>query len=446
MLKKRRREISCGKLFSVLENYCLLGSSTVEFVESMDVETKRRREDVLQEMSNFAHTCMKRIGDKGISIDRDFYLIYKGLENHISYNADPDLCLALHIENLDIVGSGEVILSWIGSISKFYFKNCRFIENGVGSLFLRMIFVPKDENISKARMLNFVFEKNEFIDDRRDMHIKNYEFCFPKESHVFFSQNNCGNCIVHHNDHEEWKIGEGLSFEFDGNKFGSLRLNCVINDCRFIGCNKIENLFMESIIPRRLDNIRRDIDLNDLKRTIYLGRNEKIDPNGKNPFYTRQLFVKLKDLAAKKNDVNQENIFSIHLSKIEYAIIKKEKLYKKWQDRILMGWQCWSSDFYTSYTRPVILLLVGYLALNFIPFLWIECFSWYDWLEFSIRNPTKIVFYSEELKTVLGATEYETLSIKLNKIWLDFIGILQIIWLALCGYAFRNAIRTYFSK
>lgn len=57
---------------------------------------------------------------------------------------------------------------------------------------------------------------------------------------------------------------------------------------------------MESIIPRRLDNIRRDIDLNDLKRTIYLGRNEKIDPNGKNPFYTRQLFVKLKDLAAKK--------------------------------------------------------------------------------------------------------------------------------------------------
>ncbi len=444
MFKKSRRKISCGELFSVLENYCILNSSTVEFIESMDVETKKRREDVLQEMSNFAHTYRKKMGNEGVSLDKNFYLICKGLEYHISYNADPDLHLALRIENLDIVGSGEIMLSWVGSISKFRFKNCRFIENGESNLFLRMNFVPKDDNISKARMLNFIFEKNKY--DIRDIHIKSYEFCFPKGSYVFFSQNDCGNCVVHHNDYEKWKVGEGLSFEFDGNKFGSLRLNCVINDCRFIGCNKIEDLFMENIIPCRLDNIHRDIDLNDLQKTIYFGRSEKIDPNGKNPFYTRKLFVKLKDLAAKKNDVSQVNIFSSYLSKIEYAIVKKEKWYKKWQDRILMGWQCWSSDFYTSYTRPVILLIVGYSALNFLPFLWIENFSWYDWLKFSIRNPTKIVFYSEELKTVLGVTEYETLSTKLNKIWLDFIGLLQIIWLALCGYAFRNAIRTYFSK
>ena len=72
---------------------------------------------------------------------------------------------------------------------------------------------------------------------------------------------------------------------------------------------------------------------------------------------------------------------------------------------------------------------------------WVEDYSWREWLEFSVLSPAKIPFYADSLETVLG-----TKMTGFDKIGLHVMGIFRLIWIALCGYAFRNAIRTYLSR
>ena len=173
----------------------------------------------------------------------------------------------------------------------------------------------------------------------------------------------------------------------------------------------------------------------------------------------RDLFVRLRNLAHMRGDIDQENTIASYISLVEYAGVKNSKWYKSWrgwQNRILLGWRWLSSGFYMSWVRPIIWLLLGYLILNLIPFIWavldgiIEV-SWENlkkWLNFCVYTPAKIFFYADSLKDVLGDYTYTILEREflLGEAGLNIIGVLRLVWIWLCGAAFRNAIKTYSSR
>ena len=73
-----------------------------------------------------------------------------------------------------------------------------------------------------------------------------------------------------------------------------------------------------------------------------------------------------------------------HLERIDYFLNKSQdsphvKDYgaciEYWQDRILYGWRRWSSDFYRSWLRPLIVILVSYIVLNAVPALFFDGYS-----------------------------------------------------------------------
>ena len=184
---------------------------------------------------------------------------------------------------------------------------------------------------------------------------------------------------------------------------------------------------------------------------MFFGPKEKIEwQDSYNPYLARDLFRKLKHIAHARSDTGQEVILSNYISRIEYQIMRRERIgkwyknlrwYRNWSGRLLMWWRRWSSDFYSSWARPFGWLVGGYLVLNLIPMVWVGDYSWREGLEFSVLSPAKIPFYADSLETVLG-----TKMTGFNKIGLHVMGIFRLIWIALCGYAFRNAIRTYLAR
>ena len=165
------------------------------------------------------------------------------------------------------------------------------------------------------------------------------------------------------------------------------------------------------------------------------------------------LFVRLRNLAHMRGDIGQENIIASYISLVEYAEVKNSEWYKSWrgwQDWLLLGWRWVSSGFYMSWIRPLGWLIGGCLVLNAIPFLffWGEglSFDFDGYWEFCFLSPTRIPFYADGLNAVLGEDRYGEVLWGIGKGWLNFIGIVRLVWIALCGYAFKNAIKTYWPR
>ena len=110
-----------------------------------------------------------------------------------------------------------------------------------------------------------------------------------------------------------------------------------------------------------------------------------------------------------------------------------------WQDRIRHSWRRWSSDFYGSWMRPLFLGIIGYAGLNALAWFWIEAFTITDWVAFSLRRVDRIPFYTAGLED-LHQIAYDGLTPG-NKNWLRLIGLVQNVWIAMCGFAFSKAIR-----
>lgn len=373
------------------------------------------------------------------------------------------------IKNLDIMIGSENgdVLAW-GSdhcLFNLRFENCHFVEDkkkvkelskmGSGVSFA-VEFVCKYHDKYSGKRLHF--EKNESE--------LGCNFSFPTGSHVVFIQNNFKSIVVKGDGIHE----RGVSFEFIRNEFGYLHLDAPRPndepfkypnnqpilypiDCRFIGKNKIRRLELSNVADRNGLNV--ELDVNWYRNTaVFVGHNEKIEwEDSDDPYPARDLFRKLKHIAHARSDTGQEVVLSNCISRIEYQIMRRErrgKWYKNWEwysnwaGRLLMWWRWRLSDFYTSWIRPFGCLIGGYLAFNAIPFLGIDSDFWYKvhgWLAFSFFSPVKIPFYAEGLKAVIDAKE-----LKLGEGWLHFIGFLRLLWIALWGYAFRNAIKTFSSR
>ena len=339
------------------------------------------------------------------------------------------------------------------------FENCCFLLSNIGETGIKFVpnFMPEFEN-PHGKSFSF------FGNTARGSFP--FSFLFPGDSQVVFEQNDFTDIVVKGDGRDE----RGLSFEFIRNEFGYLHLNAprpndepfkfpneqpilYSIDCRFIGRNKIRRLELSNVADRNGLNMELDVTWYRYT-TVFFGPNEKIEwEDSDNPYPARDLFRKLKHIAHERSDTGQEVILSNHISRIEYQIMRRKRRgkwykscewYSNWPGRLLMWWRKWSSDFYMSWIRPFGCLIGGYLVFNAIPFLGIDSGfgdKVYGWLEFSFYSPVKIPFYAEGLKAVVDAKE-----LKLGEGWLHFIGFLRLLWIALWGYAFRNAIRTFSSR
>ena len=150
----------------------------------------------------------------------------------------------------------------------------------------------------------------------------------------------------------------------------------------------------------------------------------------------------------------QMSIIASYIMLIEYAQIKYDfkyegwyRCYSEWQNWILLGWRKISSNFYMSWLRPTIFLIGGFLCFNLAPFLilWLHGlrFDYIGYWEFCLASPTTIPFYATTLETILGKDRYGELLWLVIEVWLDFLGILRILWMTLWGYALKNVLRAY---
>lgn len=224
---------------------------------------------------------------------------------------------------------------------------------------------------------------------------------------------------------------------FLGNKkIDELYLRCKANDYIFKGINCINRLHFNE-----LDYSFRDL------TSIYFSPRERIDPDFCNSNHHRKLFLSLREFGVKKQDTDLVNALDKQLNRIEYFLTKEQKVpfrsgsewIEYWQDRTLYAWRRWSSDFYRSWFRPLLIGVLGYMSLNAFPWFWIEGFNVSDWIAFSLRRIDRIPFYTAWLKEFYGPV-YEALPTG-NKNWLRFIGLFQMIWATMCGFAFSKSIR-----
>ena len=229
------------------------------------------------------------------------------------------------------------------------------------------------------------------------------------------------------------------NLSFLGNKgIERLELRCSADSYFFRGMNHIDFLRFSELNSNSLD----------LGAKIYVGPRERIDPYFHYPFHHRNLFLLLREYAGKKQDAHLVNVLNKQLDRVEYFLTKdqevsffadKREWFEYWQDRILYAWRRWSSDFYRSWLRPLSMVVLGYGVLNAFPYFWIENFTFSDWIAFSLRPVSQIHLYAGSLEAVCG-DEYKRLPLR-SKNWLSFIGLLQMIWIAVWGFAFSKSIK-----
>lgn len=213
-------------------------------------------------------------------------------------------------------------------------------------------------------------------------------------------------------------------------------MRCSAKHYAFRGRNHVQSLHFDESRADRRDLI------------VYLGPRERIDPDFLSSLHHRELFLWLRGLADGRGDASLVGRLDRHLDRIEYFLTKQygasvhdgvSAWTEYWQDRVRHGWRRWSSDFYASWMRPLVLGVFGYVAFNALAWFWIETFTVSDWIAFCLRRIDRIPFYTAGLKD-LYPVDYASLS-SANKNWLRCVGLLQNIWIAMWGFAFSKAVR-----
>ena len=321
------------------------------------------------------------------------------------------------------------------SSAKWHFANCHF--------------EPSSPNMWSIRFPwcgSFRFYKNEF-EFESNRFVGSWLFVFQHGSRILFQGNNFKDsniqtrCIppVMDRDGPDETIagayGSG-SISFVGNKgIRDLGILEGYSSIAVTGMNRIDRLTL-------LDAHQGKIEI------IYLGPREKIDREFHHCLHHRSLFLSLRHLAGISHDAQQVNVLDKQLDRIEYFLNKEQDTpclldyriwIEYWQDRVLYAWRRWSSDFYKSWLQPLSMIILGYMLLNAIPVLFIEAFSLSHWIEFTLRPISDIAGYEGTLETMFGS-EYDKVSSS-GKNALRFIGLVQVIWIAIWSFAFARSIK-----
>ncbi len=376
--------------------------------------------------------------------------------------------LLLCVKNLDILitdgrekhhrdHDAEIRYGLSDMAASLRFENCQFSMDNIWETGIE--FVPEFHDSDLGESLCFVRNTGDC------------EFSFPDHSSVVFDKNDFTHVLVKRSGDNDNNKKKGLSLIFNENRIRRLDLDFHFPcrypiSCYFDGGNEVDILTWDQVVNRREFDphgnfVKYDVAQEYNLLRMFFGRNEKIGKRLLNTRYVkryvgrfhdmRDLFVKFKNLAHVRGDIGQENTIASYISLVDYAHVKNDKWYKSWQgwqDWLLLGWRGVSSEFYTSWLRPIIWLVGGYLVLNAVPFLflWGEGVSFDGYWEFCFYSPIRILFYADGLMAALGAERYGEVLSGINTAWLNAIGIVRLVWIALCSYAFKNAIRMYGSR
>ena len=204
------------------------------------------------------------------------------------------------------------------------------------------------------------------------------------------------------------------------------------------GMNRIERLTVDL-----------NVDVDGARRTsIYLGPREKIDPSFHNCLQHRSLFLAMRQLAATNHDSRQLTVLDRQLERIEYFLNKGQDTpslsdcrvwIEYWQDRVLYAWRRWSSDFYRSWLRPLVILVVGYLLINAAPALSVEPFSVSRWIDLTLRPVAQIATCEISSGRIVGS-EYEAVPAS-AKTFLKLAGRVEVVWIGVRGFALAKSLR-----
>ena len=421
MNEKSRRRISFSDLGKILQE--VNEKSYIEKTSTKSSWDFTLAIPFLKENGLDENICFRSF-DKGLPLNSE-RKIYTRLANILIRN--------LTIKSDDALNWGKQS-DWKPAFdAKWHFEECR-IEPW--TLAQGSIYLPWSGD--------FRFYKNEFsFDDGKGTQTW-WSFVFGRGSDVLFQKSNFENSIIqirckgseNGSDSRHLELGK---LSFLGNKgIDSLQLMCNADSYVFRGTNHINSLSFSGQNSNSLD----------LDSKIYIGPRERIDPYFHYPFHHRNLFLSLREYAGKKQDAYLVNVLDKQLDRVEYFLTKDQEIsfvadkrewFEYWQDRILYAWRRWSSDFYRSWLRPLLMIILGYLALNACPLFWIESFTFSDWIAFSLRPISQIHLYAGSLEAVCG-DEYKCLPLR-SKNWLSFIGLLQMIWIAVWGFAFSKSIK-----
>lgn len=302
---------------------------------------------------------------------------------------------------------------------------------------------------------SFRFYNNEFI-FRSAGYPGHWLFVFHANSTILLQGNNFKghdiqtSCIPSSLDtnasHETVSKMRGTGrISFVGNKaISTLGILEGYSSISFSGMNRIDHLWLLNTA----DDTQYSDHSCEYEPKVYFGPREKIDRYFNHCLQHRDMFLYLRRLASMTHDTPQLNILDKHIDRIDYYL-NKEQLpplptdfwiwCEYWQDRLLYAWRRWSSNFYRSWLQPLLMMLFGYMLLNTAPCLFIDSFSLSHWIEFTLRPIRDIAEYERSLSKIIGY-DYGNVSSS-GKNVLRLIGFLQVIWVAMCSFAFVRSIK-----
>ena len=335
----------------------------------------------------------------------------------------------------------EVNASGPVSTAKWHFEGCRFKH--LSSNICSIVF---------SRRGSFRFYRSEFVLSPT-LYESYWDLGFGEGSRVWFVEN----------DFRDSKVQMRCD-RLDGKSRTDVDITDTQDSLREGSISLASNERLEALlIPKGFSNIvivgmnhigylNINLNLNEDNnqgKSIYLGPREKVDASFNNCLHHRSLFLSMRRMAANNHDNRQLSILDRQLDRIEYFLNKERDAFSTfsldlgieyWQDRALYAWRRWSSDFHRSWSRPLVLLIVGYVLLNALPFaVVVEHFEVSHWIEFTLRPVSEIASYETTLSRILG-NDYESVSAP-RKMILKLVGILQVLWIGIWGFAFAKSVK-----
>ena len=324
------------------------------------------------------------------------------------------------------------------SNAKWHFEKCRFVPS---SSFLGPMNFPWRGS--------FRFYKNEFEFQSHGI-IGSCLFTLQDGSWILFQGNDFkGNSIQTScvstraegtvaNETGPDAYGSGHIAFIGNNGIASLSILEGYSFISFTGMNRIGQLMLHCL---PYESYAQEV-------SVYFGPRERIDPDFHYCFQHRKLFTSMRRFAALNQDTRQLNVLDKQLERIEYHLNKEQDTLsvfdfhiwsEYWQDRLLHAWRRWSSNFYRSWVRPLVMIVSGYMLLNALPALFIDTFSFSHWLEFTLRPIGEIAGYESALRRIVGDC-YQNISASRQNV-LRLVGLIEVIWIAMWSFSFARSIR-----
>ena len=394
--------------------------------------------------------------EKSSSWDLDLssnYLHLQGLQDHIRFPSHRENTSPLNSERniyemnnivvrnleieLDDRSAWDNVRDWHPiSYAKLHFEGCRFECPS-----------PNMCPMSFPWSGSFRYERNEFCFPS-NRYSGTWIFAFRQGSRAQFVgnefasssiQTRCINSFTSEDDNSSTTERGWGRIAFVANKgLHELEIQEGYSSIEITGMNRIDRLWIDLII-----------DEDRAKRTsIYLGPRERIDPSFHNSLQHRSLFLVMRQIAALNHDNRQLLVLDRQLERIEYFLNKGRETpslldygvwIEYWQDRIRHAWRRWSSDFYRSWLRPLVVLVVGYLVINMVPAFYVESFMTNHWIDFTLRPITEVATYEASLGRIVG-DEYKSVSAS-AKTLLRVAGLLEVLWIGAWGFALAKSIK-----